>query len=816
MDIPYQYKKIVIFGAGYWGNRVFQRGGLRLDFFVDNDPGKQGSYVGAFPIYPVERLSQIDKDEYFIIVANEKHAAEIETQLEGLGFVKGLHYADFRELFVEMKEQLEGVPHRDAPRSPIRQLRYNVTYRCNSRCKMCNCWQNTDAELSPEQFAKVLSDPFLSEVQSLYITGGEPFILKDFPEYIYRAVETLPNLGWILITTNGLMPHKIVPTFLEMRDYCSAHKVVLEMSVSLDGTEKVNDEQRGVVGGYHRALSVIEQLRTYGIECVVSATITKINAWNLEEFLSFLHKRNLQVVFKVGLKNGFFKNFDCDVLDFDEVELYQIELFLYKLLHEPIQNEWLDAVCINSIKALEENQKERLLGCGYQDGTAMAIMQSGNFKYCSCVSEEVEIQENDSLRAQYINHFQYFDFLKNAVCPICIADTFAYKGAGINDYQRKMDYWQNFFTLNFFYQFNHFEKMMHHIGQKFCLNPKGSYILITGWYGTETVGDKAILGELLHTYKAAFPDAQLQVTSLYPFITKRTLKELAFEAEVVPLYGKESLAAAYNASMVVMGGGPLMELESLAIPLWLFKIAKHAGKRAVVNGCGIGPLKSERMKEAVREILRMADEVTLRDAASCKWALTEAGVEAVLTDDPVIGYLRRIYPPQKRAYGGNKILACFLREITEEYNPCSTREGFLEWRRALEAGLAENIRRYCIKYGLTPHFYAMHNFVVGGDDRDFNYRFADEYFKDMEHWVDNRLTDIDKVADVMCQSGMVLCMRYHSAVFADTLGANYIPVDYTSGGKVDAFVRSRGMVPLSASEITRDPDALIGFRNKSN
>ncbi|MCM1983487.1 polysaccharide pyruvyl transferase family protein [Lyngbya confervoides BDU141951] len=33
-----------------------------------------------------------------------------------------------------------------------------------------------------------------------------------------------------------------------------------------------------------------------------------------------------------------------------------------------------------------------------------------------------------------------------------------------------------------------------------------------------------------------------------------------------------------------------------------------------------------------------------------------------------------------------------------------------------------------------------------------------------------------------------ICMRFHSALFAETLGVPYIAIDYTGGGKIKAFL----------------------------
>ncbi len=62
-------------------------------------------------------------------------------------------------------------------------------------------------------------------------------------------------------------------------------------------------------------------------------------------------------------------------------------------------------------------------------------------------------------------------------------------------------------------------------------------IVITGWYGTETVGDKAILAQIMERYRAEYgPDVALTISSIHPFVTRRTLYELGMSADVVPAY----------------------------------------------------------------------------------------------------------------------------------------------------------------------------------------------------------------------------------------------------------------------------------------
>jgi polysaccharide pyruvyl transferase WcaK-like protein len=339
-------------------------------------------------------------------------------------------------------------------------------------------------------------------------------------------------------------------------------------------------------------------------------------------------------------------------------------------------------------------------------------------------------------------------------------------------------------------------------------------VLITGWYGTETVGDRAILGQIITEQRKKDKDVCIRITSAYPFVTERTLYELGESAEIIPLFDKAALFAATQADEVIMGGGPLMEMEWLSVPLWLFSFAKQSGRKTVVHGCGIGPIKTDRGKKTIAEILSLADGISVRDSASAEIARQLTGRDNIaISGDPAVKYIQKKFGNMKRT-GTNGVLACFLREITDEYF-VGTQEEYLEYRTGFETALAGNIKNLCRERNLRPYFYAMHNFVVGGDDRDFAYRFVDEQcFENGSYDIYNKLTSIEVIVDAMISADLCLCMRFHSTVFADTLGVPYITIDYTNGGKVKGFLgdikKSERLVIID--EIKKDSGALVRNR----
>ncbi len=45
-------------------------------------------------------------------------------------------------------------------------------------------------------------------------------------------------------------------------------------------------------------------------------------------------------------------------------------------------------------------------------------------------------------------------------------------------------------------------------------------ILIIGWYGTETIGDRAILAGLISFFSKVYRCFEIKIGSLYPFLLK--------------------------------------------------------------------------------------------------------------------------------------------------------------------------------------------------------------------------------------------------------------------------------------------------------
>ncbi len=334
--------------------------------------------------------------------------------------------------------------------------------------------------------------------------------------------------------------------------------------------------------------------------------------------------------------------------------------------------------------------------------------------------------------------------------------------------------------------FNHYYRI-----KRLFIKKRKPMVFIFGWYGTETVGDKAILGGIVNNYLEKYnSNVEIIIGSLYPYISERTVYELGIDAKVVDTKNSDLLYYSSISDEVVMGGGPLMDLHHLYVPLIGFLMARKFNNKRVVFGCGLGPLKTEKYKNVVKDILHLSDEIMLRDSASVKLAQSWGFTNVTLSGDPAGGYVKSIGSGMTQDVNTENVLACYLRELPNSFFKDKSKKEFDDFKFKFESGLANFIRKQAKDNRVDRIvFYHMHNFVVGDDDRDFSRYFIEKYFQgepNVEY--DSRLSTVETVCNAMLTSKINVCMRFHSVLFAETLGVDYVAVDYTNGGKIKALL----------------------------
>ena len=663
---------------------------------------------------------------------------------------------------------------------------------CNSKCIMCNIWkQKLDFDITPDQLYEILKNPLFSQVKHIGITGGEPTMRKDLPLLYDAACKALPGIRTMSCITNGIKKVDVISRIEESYQKCKDNGVSFGFMVSLDGYKEVHDKQRGRLGNFDSALEVIKHFKGKPIAQAIGCTITKENVWGMDDLLYFLKKEKIYGRFRVAehINRLYNNDIDDNIRVFDEDEIYHLLLFYEKLKLTFEKNETYKRTYSN-IQTMLQGGK-RIMGCPYQQ-VGMVLDSRGELLYCAPKSKEIGNAYKSDAEKIFKENFTERDRILRENCDDCIHDYHAPATiAEIKLILSKMIF-EKLFKIKGYTMFSNWLPLFFRRKEK---TTKSKIIFITGWYGTETVGDKAILGGIIDHYLKKYDEPIFKISAIYPFIVNRTIKELKIKnADVVSLHELSFFRNLVISDEIVIGGGPLMEMQSLSIPLWAFKFGKRFKKKNIIFGCGIGPIYSDRFKKLTKNLLHMADEILLRDNKSLDFALDLSGSfkeKTRVIADPAHDYVLKI--GEKIVNTKRETIACFLRDWPVAYRGDRTIEEFNRDKETYNMNLAQLIHEISEKLNVVPSFHSMHNFVVGGDDRDYYRDFIDKYYI-WEHHFDKGLSNVSTTITAMKTSKCNFVMRYHSVLFAETLHTNYLALDYTNGGKVAGFLKDRDLI----------------------
>ena len=341
-------------------------------------------------------------------------------------------------------------------------------------------------------------------------------------------------------------------------------------------------------------------------------------------------------------------------------------------------------------------------------------------------------------------------------------------------------------------------------------------ITIIGWYGTETIGDRAILVGLISLLSKSFENFEIRLGSLHPFFTDRTLSEdFPFINEItkknikIKIFNstkKSELKTNINGSdVLIMGGGPLMDLYELYMVEYAFKIAKKIGVRTVLGGCGVGPLFKKKFRKTVLNIVQNSDLVILRDESSKEnlkrifndFRIRLSDTKILTSFDPAVECALEFKKlPKETSIDDNLIaknsdsksidyIAINLRAFPEEY----TKKNIAN---TVNYKLTNFVKNIAAKYNeFEIKLIPMHYFHVGGDDRIFLNEVAIR--SDMPNiYVQNENLTLKETMHVYQDASFNIGMRFHSVVLQTIISGNNFVLDYTQPkiGKISGFLRS--------------------------
>jgi MoaA/NifB/PqqE/SkfB family radical SAM enzyme/polysaccharide pyruvyl transferase WcaK-like protein len=704
-----------------------------------------------------------------------------DRQLQSLRKLRSLSQLTFQDVRLNLLGQV----------FPLKPTTLNLlaSDTCNSRCQMCSIWKRKrNKEFTPDELALILSNPLFSNLRYVGVSGGEPTLRRDLPEVYRVLVQKHPPIHGTGIITNAIRKDDVIVRTLESANVCREAGVPFNVMVSLDGIGEIHDRVRGREGNFESAVAVIRHFRDEtDIPISIGCTVTKDNVWHVDDVLDFCRSEGVYGRFRVAefIRRLYNEEQAEYIRSFTEREAYHLGLFFAKLGYTYEKSPAIRRT-YRSIRRMLMEGAERSIKCPWQS-TAVTLDCRGQLLYCAPRSPVLGSCLEESAQELYLRSIEERKAILRRDCSNCIHDYHADETVSEWWSDRKDRVWRRRLSL---------DKALTEVESNIvsrsvvCHRYVPHQFLIIGWYGTETAGDKAILGEIIYQIRNRHPNSRIVLASLYPYVSRWTVQELGYrDVEVIPTYSAAFWQHTRAADEVIMGGGPLMHLEQLGIVLRAFARARRAGQRTRIAGCGIGPLdRGQKYQDAVQHILCLADVIQLRDSASVAWARRMTGREDILNSGgPAVGFVQR-WSEQHPASETTSFLNLYLRHWTAEYQGSLTGRQFEETKVLFEQQLGQWIHALCAQLALRPRLLPMHHFCVGNDDRDFNRHFAEVYLSDLNPIVERAPLSAQEILASMQEATLSLCMRFHSVLFANTLGVPFLAIDYTQGGKIAGYL----------------------------
>lgn len=183
------------------------------------------------------------------------------------------------------------------PGKPI-NFTFSITNKCQSRCRSCNIWdlyrqypEKLEGELSLAEIERMFRS--VGEIYFFNVSGGCPFLRRDFPEIVELACKYLkPSV--IHIPTNALAVEKALSDTEKILEIMKANlpHTVLQIKPSFDGVGEMHDAVRGVPGNFAKLLRLVQGLKElqkkYGkLRLGLGTVVSRFNVKDIKEIIGY-------------------------------------------------------------------------------------------------------------------------------------------------------------------------------------------------------------------------------------------------------------------------------------------------------------------------------------------------------------------------------------------------------------------------------------------------------------------------------------------------------------------------------------------------
>jgi len=237
------------------------------------------------------------------------------------------------------------------------KLNFAVTYRCQSRCILCNIWKtNPGNELTLEEISMFArKNGFFKWIE---LTGGEPFLRDDLVEIVKAFRDSCKGLYLVTLPTNSLCSleriGRMVSGMLDLR----IPRLVI--TVSLDGYRELHDRLRGIPSNFDKAIGVFKLLRELrkthrNLDAVFGYTMSRYNEGAFERTFQEVREAIPDITyndFHINLaqnSENYYRNRDAPVISRHDDAVKELESILSHRRFSPSAISVLDTIFLKKL-----------------------------------------------------------------------------------------------------------------------------------------------------------------------------------------------------------------------------------------------------------------------------------------------------------------------------------------------------------------------------------------------------------------------------------------------------------------------------------
>ncbi len=181
--------------------------------------------------------------------------------------------------------------YQDAPSPPFLVLFINSI--CNMKCEHCFYWTslNKKDDLSLDELVKLSRS--MGKIENLNLSGGEPFLRKDFAEVCQQFIRH-NGVRQIYVPSNGYFTERTIKQISKTLEEPDLELFVIELS--LDGMPEFHDTFRVARNSFRKAMETYDALvelqkqdPRLRIHCI--STATDKNMEQIKQLTTYLYER---------------------------------------------------------------------------------------------------------------------------------------------------------------------------------------------------------------------------------------------------------------------------------------------------------------------------------------------------------------------------------------------------------------------------------------------------------------------------------------------------------------------------------------------